>query len=247
MGTYTNIYFENENFSINTKNLYPHNIFDYFAKNQEIYYSQQKDYDGDDVFLVFNEPEFDGYKHYQKIDDCAYNFFYNKTNNALRFCVFSDFYYSLYSADRSKNFDETYHKLSEEIDNIHYQYKGLSLVNCCHYTNMIAFVMDGITYRIWILSDKVQDIIIIDNQGNCTRSYDFTLLDLFIGDELLQIYEKIKEMSKIDFFKYVFARKNSKLLKKIIEAYDNYIEPNLTTLNEFLLSYDKFERIELNK
>ena len=246
MGTYTNIYFENENFSINTKSLYPEDVLENFKKYGKIFYSYVGNEEDENVYLIFDDKDWDGYKHNVKFNNCGYNFFYNSKTNTLKIGVLNDFYCVLCDVSNfTEDFDILYSNLHEKIKRKYYNYQGIDIVDIDNYCDQrIAFIKDSIIYRIWITNNKITNIIVVNQKENtCISSRDFNFFDEIDYKKGRELFEQTKHLSLIEKFEFILQQKESKLIKDILTAYKEHIEPNLDILKEFLLKYNEDERI----
>jgi len=239
MGTYTNIYFENEKFSIDTKYLYPSDVIKEYQKNKKIYF---------------------GYKHNNKFDRCSYNFFYNTDKNTLKIAVANDFYLHLHDVSNfDGDIDVFYSQKSRLLENKHFEYKGLLITDIKHFEyngvlmstnindNRIGFIYNDIQYRVWFQNNVIVDIVVTDNikdSENTFRTMDFNISSYFTGKEIYEISKNDK--TGIDFFKFILEKKEILLARKIVNAYENDIKQHIDILQEFLLNYKPKERIILD-
>ena len=248
MGTYTNIYFENENFSINTKSLYLEDVMNEYKIHNKISFTETKNEDGEDVCLMFDNEDWDGYKHNYKFDRCSYNFFYNTNNNILKIAVFNNFYLHLYDLTQIKgDINKFYYQKSKLLDNKHFEYKGLFITDIEQFDNRIGFIYKNIQYRLWFKNNVITDIVATDDIGrseNTFRTNDFNVFNYFTPDESFEIYKE--KHIVIDFFKFILGKKEVPLARKIVNAYENNIKQHIDILQEFLLNYERKERIILD-
>ena len=245
MGTYTNIYFENENFSINTKSLYLEDVIKQYKIHNKISFTETTNEDGEDVCLMFDNEDWDGYKHNNKFNRCSYNFFYNTNNNILKIAVLNNFYLYLYDLSQiDGDINKFYYQKSKLLDNKHFEHKGLLITDIEKLDNRIGFIYKNIQYRLWFKNNVITDIIATDDiksSENTFRTIDFNPYDYFTSDEFYEIYNK-KHIG-VDFFKFILEKKEVPLARKIVNAYENNIKQHIDILQEFLLNYKQKERI----
>jgi hypothetical protein len=248
MGTYTNTYFENEKFSINTKYLYLNDVINEYQKNKKIYFTEHKDRDGNIVYFMFDNKEWDGYKHNDKFDRCSYNFFYNADKNTLKIAVANDFYLHLHDVSNfDGDIDVFYSQKSKLLENKHFEYKGLLITDIEQFDNRIGFIYNDIQYRVWFKNNVITDIVVTDNikdSENTFRTMDFNVSSYFTGKEIYEISKNDK--IGIDFFKFILEKTEVPLLRKIVNAYENDIKQHIDILKGFLLNYKPEERIILD-
>ena len=245
MGTYTNIYFENENFSINTKSLYLEDVMNEYKIHNKISFTETKNEDDEDVCLMFDNEDWDGYKHNYKFDRCSYNFFYNTNNNILKIALFNDFYLHLHDISKfDGDINKFYCHKNKLLDNKHFEYKGLFITDIEQLDNRIGFIYNDIQYRLWFKNNVITDIIATDDIGsskNTFKTSDFNAHDYFTSNEVYEIYKE--KHIVIDFFKFILGKKEVPLARKIVNAYENNIKQHIDILQEFLLNYKRKERI----
>lgn len=249
MGTYTNTYFENEKFSINTKYLYLNNVINEYQKNKKIYFTEHKDEDDNIVYFMFDNKEWDGYKHNNKFNRCSYNFFYNTDKNTLKIAVANDFYLHLHDVSNfDGDIDVFYSQKSKLLENKHFEYKGLLITDIEQFDNRIGFIYKNTQYRLWFKNNVIVDIVVTDNikdSENTFRTMDFNVSDYFTSKEMYEIYDKQDKIG-IDFFKFILEKKEIPLARKIVNAYENDIKQHIDILQGFLLNYKPEERIILD-
>ena len=249
MGTYTNVYFENEKFSINTKSLYPSDVINEYQKNKKIYFTEHKDED-DIVYFMFDNKDWDGYKHNNKFDRCSYNFIYNTDKNTLKIAVANDFYLHLYNVSNfDGDFDVFYDQKSKLLEKYfkHFEYKGLLITDIEQFDNRIGFIYKNTQYRLWFKNNVIVDIVVTDtikDSENTFRTIDFDVSRYFTGKEIYEISKDDK--IGIDFFKFILEKKEIPLARKIVNAYENNIKQHIDILQGFLLNYKPEERIFLD-
>ena len=248
MGTYTNIYFENENFSINTKSLYLEDVMNEYKIHNKISFTETKNEDGEDVCLMCTSKDWDGYKHNYKFDRGSYNFFYNADNNILKIAVFNDFYLYLYDISKfDGDINKFYCHKNKLLDNKHFEYKGLFITDIEKLDNRIGFIYKNIQYRLWFKNNVIASIIATDDIGsseNTFKTSDFNADNYFTGNEVYELYKE-KHIG-IDFFKFILEKKEVPIARKIVNAYENNIKQHIDILQEFLLNYERKERIILD-
>jgi hypothetical protein len=248
MGTYTNIFFETENFSINTKSLYPQNVIDKYKEFNKIFFTKgEKQYNqGDNAYLVFGEQEYDGYKHNLNFENTSYNFWYNSDKNTLKIGYNNDFYLYLYDISNfDGDIDTIISKLHDVIQTKYFNYKGLLIADISKFDNRIAFTQDNMMYRVWFKANEIRRIIVHNEEQHFNS--DIELMYYFDKyEDIHRIYKETASLNMIDRLRYILKIKEIKEIKHIINIYDEKIKHNIDILREFLFIYNDQEREIIN-
>ncbi len=244
MGTYTNIFFETENFSINTKSLYPQNVIDKYKEFGKIFFTEGKgQYNSDkNIYLIFGKQEYGGYKHNLNFEHTAYNFWYNADKNTLKIGCINDFYLYLYDISNfNRDIDIIISKLYDTIQIKYFNYKGLLISDILQLDNRIAFIQDNMIYRMWFKDNELKRIIFHDEKQYFDS--DIELMHYFHKyEDITKIYKETQNFNMIDRLKYILKIKYIKEVKDIVNIYDKKIKLNIDILKEFLFIYNDRKR-----
>lgn len=254
MGTYTNIIFEKENISINTKHLYPEDVIDNFNKHGKIFYTEYTGgYANDVCYSIFGNKELQGYNEGVNIyDNASYNFKYNSETNCLFYATVDDFFVYLVNTAKYNSFKEI-EASQKNILRQAYWYKNLQIINVFPHEGRVVFKQENLYYGIafshhnntsfvksfYAYTDEGSDLMFDtrDIQANIIRFFP-NRNDFINLEDVALCLQKCLDLSPPN----TTLKQNA---AELMRVYQKNIKPKLSVLLEVLINYKNYVRIEI--